>query len=112
MTTGAAGRRHRATQQRLARRLAEIDFALPGSVVERHMRCGNPNCRCKAEPPRLHGPYLQWTRKVDNKTVTKLLTAEQRQRYQPWFDNARKLRELVSELEALSVQAATDAEGW
>lgn len=108
----AQPRRRRDARRRLARQLAEIDFALPGSVIERRMRCGTPKCRCKADPPELHGPYLQWTRKVANKTVTKLLTEEQRRRYQPGFDNARKLREIVTELESLSVDDVSEAEGW
>ena len=49
--------------------------------------------RCKAEPPVLHGPYLHWTRTLAGKTVTRTLTQEQASRYQPWFDNARRLRE-------------------
>ena len=53
------------TQQRIARRLGEIGFVLPGSVTERMMRCGKRACRCRADPPQLHGPYLQWTRTVD-----------------------------------------------
>ena len=104
-------RQHR-DQQRLARQLGEVGFVLPGSIVERHMTCGKPGCRCKADPPVLHGPYIQWTRKVGNKTVTKLLSPEQRDRYQPWFDNARRLRELTAELEALSLRAIEDAEHW
>jgi len=102
----------RRAQQQLARQLAQLGFALPGTLIERHMRCGKPACRCKADPPVLHGPYLQWTRKVGNKTVTKLLTPEQRDRYQPWFDNDRRLKELVNQLEALSLRAANEAEGW
>lgn len=102
---------HRA-QQRLATAMAQIGFALPGSVVTRHTRCGKTNCRCKADPPELHGPYIQWTRKVAGKTATRLLSPEQFQRYQPWFDNARRLRELSAELEALSVRTAEQAEGW
>ena len=47
---------------------------LPGSLVERRTTCGNKGCRCHADPPQLHGPYLTWTRKVDNKTVTRTLT--------------------------------------
>jgi hypothetical protein len=35
--------------------------------------------------------------------VTKFLTAQQLDRYQTWFDNARLLRELVSKLEAASL---------
>lgn len=112
MTARKPGTSQQAGKRQLARRLAEIDFALPGSVIKRMMRCGTAGCRCKADPPQLHGPYLQWTRKVDSKTVTKLLSEEQHARYQPWFDNARALRDLVTELETLSIQAISEAEGW
>jgi hypothetical protein len=76
------------------------------------MRCGKAHCRCKANPPTLHGPYLQWTRKVDGKTVTRLLTPDQRDRYQDWFDNDRKLKHLVAQLEALSLTTLAETEGW
>lgn len=102
---------HRA-QQRLAEAISEIGFALPGSVVVRHTRCGKAACRCRAEPPQLHGPYIQWTRKVEGKTVTRYLSPDQLERYQPWFDNARRLRQLVDALEDLSLRAAERAEGW
>jgi hypothetical protein len=104
--------RLRRRQRRIVAQLAQADWALPGTVVTRMMRCGKRSCRCRQEPPQLHGPYLQWTRTVDGKTVTKLLSPEQLDRYQPWLDNARRLRELLSELEDLSVQAVMRAEGW
>ena len=56
-------------------------------------------CRCKADPPRLHCPYHQWTRKIDGKTVTRHLTEKQFARYGPWFADARQLRSLLRELE-------------
>jgi hypothetical protein len=102
----------RRAQQRIARALAGIDYALPGSVVTRMMRCGTHGCRCKDDPPQLHGPYLQWTRKVDGKTITRMLTADQLDRYQPWLDNARRLRALVTELETLTIQEVEQSEGW
>ena len=77
---------------------AERQYALPGSLARRYMRCGKQNCRCKADPPVLHGPYLHWTRTIAGKTETQTLTEEQAQRYQPWFDNVRRLRELLTEL--------------
>ncbi len=92
--------------------LADDAFALPGSITQRMTRCGKPNCRCRADPPRLHGPYLQWTRTEQGKTVTRLLTAEQADRYRSWVDNARRLRGLLHDLEALSVEAAEHTEGW
>ena len=48
-----------ATRKALADALAEIDGLLPGSVIVRHMRCGKNGCACKADPPALHGPYIQ-----------------------------------------------------
>ncbi len=94
---------HEQERRRLTERLQAIDFALPGSLGRRQSTCGKPGCRCKADPPQLHGPYYLWTRKVDGKTVTRMLTDEQARRYQPWFDNAADLRRIVWELQSLSV---------
>lgn len=108
----ATGEDARAAQAGITARLAEIGFVLPGTITERMRRCGKPNCHCAQDPTALHGPYIQWTRTVDGKTVTKQLTADQWTRYQPWFDNARKLRELLTRLEAVSLDAINHAEGW
>ena len=62
---------------------AETDYALPGTLARRFMRCGKTNCRCKADPPLLHGPYWHWTRTIAGKTHSRTLTAAQAQRYQP-----------------------------
>jgi hypothetical protein len=34
------------------------------------------------------------------------------ERYRPLFDNTKRLRELVAEIEALSARAVEEAEGW
>ena len=96
----------------LQAQLAAIDYVLPGTINIAMNRCGKPNCACHADPPRLHGPYITWTRKIKGKTVTRRLTPEQLERYQPWFENNRRLRQLISELETLSLQTAEQAEGW
>jgi hypothetical protein len=88
---------------RIARELAGLGFALPGTLADRMARCGHPGCRCHADPPRLHGPYHQWTRKKNGKTATKILSDDQLTDYGPWFDNHKRLRELVAELEELSL---------
>ena len=99
-----------ATRRALAQAMADIDGVLPGSVVVRRTRCGKRNCACKADPPVLHGPYIQWTRTEHGQTVTRLLTEQQLTRYQPWFDNARRLKDLVAKLEIASVHAVEQAE--
>jgi hypothetical protein len=105
-----------ATAARLAAeitaRLADLSFALPGTVADRMTRCGYPNCRCHADPPQLHGPYHQWTRRKDGRTSTRILTDDQLADYQPWFDNHRRLRALIAELEALSLDIAEADPRW
>jgi hypothetical protein len=102
----------RSRKREILTEIAKLDFCLPGSLVERTTRCGTPTCRCHNDPDRRHGPYPSWIRKVGAKTVTHTLTATQAERYRAWFDNTRRLRTLVDELEALSVQVINDAEGW
>jgi hypothetical protein len=99
------------TRRALAEQMGKIDGVLPGSVVTRHMRCGKAACACKADPPVLHGPYVQWTRLVDGKTLTRYLTEDQFSRYRAWFDNARRLRDLAAKLEAASLSAFETTEG-
>lgn len=94
----------RAEARRLASAIAKVGFVLPGTLTRRHTRCGRRGCHCHADPPHLHGPYWWWTRKVRAKTVTRLLTDDQAADYQEWFDNARKLKALIAELEALGLR--------
>lgn len=101
-----------AERARIVEALSKTGFCLPGSLSIETTRCGKPNCACKAEPPVLHGPYHHWTRKVAGKTVGRYLSTDQIQRYQGWFDQARRLRDLLAQLETLSLRIAERAEGW
>jgi hypothetical protein len=47
---------------------------------------------------------------VHGKTITRTLTNEQLARYQPWFDNNRRLKDLVAKLEIASLQAVKTAD--
>ena len=94
--------RHRA----LLRQSTDLGLVLRGTIGKRFMPCGKAACRCKADPPLLHGPYYLWTRKVAGKTVTVHLTAEQAARCQPWTRNMRTLDRLVRVLQAVGLRAA------
>lgn len=89
----------------LAERVADIGFIAAGSITLRHNRCGKPNCRCHGDPPQLHGPYYQWTAKVDGKTVTRRLTANEASLYQEWIRNDRKLRALITQMRTVAAKA-------
>jgi hypothetical protein len=97
---------------RIARELTALGFALPGTLADRMTRCGHPGCRCHGDPPQPHGPYHQWTRKKNGKTATRILTDDQAADYAPWFDNHKRLREFIAELEELSLAIAEADPRW
>jgi hypothetical protein len=110
--TPAQQARAAAIAAEITARLASTSFALPGTLADRMTRCGRANCRCHADPPRRHGPYHQWTRKKNGRTATRILTDDQLADYGPWFDNHRRLRQLIAELEELSLAIAEADPRW
>ncbi|MHB1534181.1 MAG: DUF6788 family protein [Acidimicrobiales bacterium] len=99
----APSAQQRSEARRLAKEIAKVGFVLPGTLLERYLTCTHPGCRCHGDPPRLHGPYWYWTRKVAAKTVSRVLAPDQVEEYRPWFENQRRLRGLVRELEQLGL---------
>lgn len=95
-------RRYRA----LAAQLADLGYIASGSITHRHTRCGNPNCRCRADPPQMHGPYWQWTAKVDGKTVTRRLSQTEAELYQERIDNDRQLRAITAQMRKVAAEAS------
>jgi hypothetical protein len=89
----------------LATQLAEIGFIRSGSLAPRYNYCGKPNCRCHGDPPQPHGPYFQWTAKLNGKTVNRRLTAREAQLYQEWIANDRHLRTIVDKMRDLAARA-------
>ena len=88
----------------LKRQIADVPPIRRGSVVRRFMPCGKPGCRCQAKPPRLHGPYYQWTRKVEGKTVTVRVDGAQAKLLQEWIANGRRLDKLIRQMEVVSLR--------
>jgi hypothetical protein len=85
--------------------LAEIGFIRSGSLAPRYNYCGKANCRCHGDPPQPHGPYLQWTAKVNGKTVNRRLSPTQAELYRQWMDNDRRLRAIIDQMRAVAAQA-------
>jgi uncharacterized protein DUF6788 len=85
--------------------IARTGHILPGTINTRRTHCGRPGCKCMADPPQPHGPYWHWTRKIATKTVGRWLSAEQAADYQTWIDNHRRIRELLTRLEAIGTAA-------
>ena len=99
-TPSAAEERER---RRVAAALSDAGFLLPGSLAVRSYRCGKANCACHRAEDRMHGPYIQWTRSVEGKTVHRRLGTDQLEEYQPYFDEAIRIKELVTRLETVTL---------
>jgi hypothetical protein len=96
---------HQRRYRELAAQLADIGYITAGSITQRHTRCANQNCRCHADPPQLHGPYWQWTAKVNGKTITHRLSDTQAALYQEWIGNDRRLRDLLTQMREIAAEA-------
>lgn len=88
----------------LKRSVIDIGYFRRGSVVRRLMPCGKPGCCCQATPPRLHGPYFQWTRKLHGKTVTVRLSPAEAQTLRDWIANGRRLDRVLAQMERVSLR--------
>jgi hypothetical protein len=91
--------------RQLAAQLAELGFISSGSITRRYTRCGTPGCKCHDDPPQPHGPYYQWTAKVNGKTVTRRLSAEEAKLYKEWITNDRKMRRLIRQMRQTAAKA-------
>jgi len=74
-------------------------------VVKRRTRCASQGCKCRADPPEPHGPYYDWTRKVDGKTVSVRLSEEEARTVKEWIANVRRFDEVAGKLEEISARA-------
>lgn len=93
----------------LKRAIADISLIRHGSLVRRFMPCGKAGCRCQATPPKLHGPYYQWTRKVRGKTVTVRLSEGEARLLKEWIENGRRLNRIIDQMEQVSYRLTQQA---
>jgi hypothetical protein len=69
------------------------------------MKCGRPQCACRSDPAKRHGPYFEWTYKVKGKAVNVKLSPQAAPLYQAAAKQHRKLKIVLARLERLSKTA-------
>src|SRR5437660_7236038 len=84
--------------QELKQSLLKLGYVCPGSVVERYMPCGKLGCRCASDPARRHGPYYEWSRKVQGKTVTVRLSKQAAKIYKEFTENDRMFKKILGQM--------------
>ena len=93
-----------ATEAEIVRRIERIKVDLahlgdlrPGSLSLQYNVCGNPNCRCKADPPQKHGPYYQLNYFRHGRSRTGLVHPEHLAQVRSQIQNYQKLKLLLDQ---------------
>jgi len=97
----------------IERRIAEIKGELsrlgplrPGSLSQQYNVCGNPSCRCKADPPERHGPYAQISYSWKGRSRSEFVREEDLADVRRQLENYDRLRRLVDEWIGLGLERA------
>jgi hypothetical protein len=97
--------RYREQFAELRRQLQQSDYFCKGTVLARTVKCGRSVCACQNDPAKRHGPYWEWTYKLQGKTVNVKLTPAAAPIYQQASQQYRKLKTLLTRLERISHKA-------
>ena len=80
---------------RIKAALAALGDLRPGTLSQQYNVCGNPGCRCKASPPRKHGPYSQVSFTWQGKSQSQFVRRENVPAVRTQLRNYQRLRTLV-----------------
>ena len=93
-----------ALQQRrrgLAKMLPAAEETLRGSLIERYVTCGNPDCKC-ARGQR-HGPVWYLTVTLGpGRTASAVIPATQLEAVRRWIQNYRKTKDDLEKISAIN----------
>jgi hypothetical protein len=79
--------------------LAGFELICSGTLSQRMMTCGKPNCRCATDPAARHGPYYQWIRMRAGKPAQRYVSEQQAQILRQAIDNYREVKRLLRDWE-------------
>jgi hypothetical protein len=91
--------------QDLKQEINQLRYFAKGTVLTRMVKCGKPYCACRTQPSKRHGPYYEWTYKVQAKTVNIRLSAAAAPIYQAAAQQYKHLKKTLGRLESLSRKA-------
>ena len=98
----------------LERQIAEIKRELMalgdlriGSLSRQYNVCSSPGCRCKASPPRKHGPYYQLSYTRKGKSSTRAVQRGSLPELRRQLRSYARLRDLMNRWIDLGTELAT-----
>ena len=90
----------------IKRELVALGELRPGSLSQQYNVCGSPGCRCKASPPRKHGPYYQLSYTHQGKSTTEFVKRQMLDEVQRQLANYARFKQLTEQWVELSVRIA------
>ena len=88
----------------IKREISSLGPLRPGSLSRQYNVCGNPTCRCKADPAQRHGPYYQLSYKHQKKSSSEFVREPDVAQVEQQLRNYQRLRELVEEWVGLNIE--------
>ena len=85
---------------RLKSSLQALGPAIQGTILPRVIHREDPEHPGRAKD---YGPYYQWTRKINGRTVLQNLTASQAKAYAAAIRENRKMERIIAEIRATSL---------
>ena len=89
--------------QKIKQQIAAIGEIRPGALSQQYNVCGNPTCRCKADPPIKHGPYYQISFTWKGRSQSQFIRDDDVDQARQQLENYRHLRDLIEEWVTLAV---------
>jgi len=83
--------------ERIKRKLHALGDLRPGSLSKQYNVCGVEGCRCKASPPKKHGPYYQLSFTRKGKGTSRFVRREEVAIVRRQLQSYAKLRTLVDD---------------
>ena len=93
--------------ERIKRDLALVGELRPGSLSTQYNVCGSPGCRCKADPPKKHGPYYQISYTRKGKSSTRFVRKEDLPGVRRQLKNYQRMKTLVERWVDLATELST-----
>lgn len=90
----------------IKREISALGPLRPGSLSRQYNVCGNPTCRCKADPAHRHGPYYQLSYKHQKKSSSEFVREPDVAQVEQQLKNYERLRALVDEWAGLNIERA------
>ena len=93
--------------ERIKRELDALGDLRPGTLSKQYNVCGVAGCRCKASPPKKHGPYYQISFTRKGRSGSRFVRREELATVKRQLKNYARLRKLVDEWIDLGTELAT-----